>query len=92
MQGIVSEDILLVGIVKHTGWSAIVSSRICPRVFLHLGLKFPSDREDFLVEIYILLSLVLFGPYRRGEKVQTKLNNRSSVTIFLAVTRPGSLV
>ena len=55
MQGIVSEDILLVGIVKHTGWSAIVSSRICPRVFLHLGLKFPSDREDFLVGMCILL-------------------------------------
>ena len=67
-----------------------MSSRICKRVFIHIGLKFISDREDFLVEIYILLSLVLFGPYGRGEKVQTKLNNRSSMTIFWAMPCPCS--
>ena len=70
-----------------------MSSRICKRVFIHIGMKFPSDREDFLVEIYIyFLSLVIFGPYGRGEKVQTKLNNRSSVTILWAMTHHGSLV
>ena len=55
-------------IVKHTGESAIVSSRRRPIVFLHLGLKFTSDREDLLVEKFILSSLVLFGPCGKGEK------------------------
>ena len=55
-------------IVNHAGDSAIVASRICPRVFLHLGLKFCSSREDFLVEMYILLSLVISGTCGRGEK------------------------
>ena len=55
-------------------------------------MKFPSDKEDFLVEIYILLSLVLLGPYGREEKVRNKLNNRSSVTIFWAMPHPGYLV
>ena len=45
------EDILLVIIIKHTVELFVVSSRICPRVFLHLALKFPSDRQDFLVEM-----------------------------------------
>ena len=61
MLGVVLEEILLVSTVKHTVESSIVSSRICPRVFTYLGLKFPSDKEDFFVEIYILLSLVIFG-------------------------------
>ena len=69
-----------------------MSSRICTPLFIHIGLKFPFDREDFLVEIYILLSLVLFGPYGRGEKVRNKLNNRSSVTILWALPNHGSLV
>ena len=59
---------LLVIIVNHSGYSTIVSSRICTRLFLHIGLKSPSDREDSLVEMCILLSLVLFGPCGRGEK------------------------
>ena len=42
---------------------------ICPRVFLHLGLDFTSDGEDFLVEMCILLSLEIFGPCRIGAKV-----------------------
>ena len=69
-----------------------MSSRIFTRVFIHIGMKFLSDREDFLVKIYILLSLVLFGPQGKGEKVGTKLNNISSVTIFWALPHPGSLV
>ena len=60
------EDITIVRIVKKTGKSDIVSIRILPRLFLQIGLKFPSDRGDFLVEMYILLSLVIFGPYERG--------------------------
>ena len=79
-------------IVNHTGDSSIVSIRICTRVFIHIGLKFISDREDFLVEIYILLSLVLFGKFVRGEKVQTRLNHRSYMTIFWDINRPCSLV
>ena len=55
-------------IVKHTGESVIVSSRRCPRKILHIGLKTPSGREDFLVEVYIFLSLVLLGAHGRGEK------------------------
>ena len=65
-----SEDILSVIIVNHTGESTIVYSRRCSRVFIHLGLKFTSDMEDLLVDMCILLSLVLFGPCRRGAKVK----------------------
>ena len=57
------EKILLVSIVYYYVDSSIVSSRRCPRVFLQRGLKFTSDREDLLVEIYILLSLVFFVPF-----------------------------
>ena len=61
--------VLLVISLKHTGESDIVPSRMCLIVFLHIGLKFASDREDFLVEMFILLSLVIFGPCGRGEKL-----------------------
>ena len=72
-----SEEKTLVIIVKHTVESSIVSSKIFPRVFLHLGLKFPSDREGFLVEKFILLSFVRFGQFRRREKWETNeiINN-----------------
>ena len=63
------EDIILVSIVNHTRESSIVSSKIYPRVFIQIGLKFTSDRGDFLVGMDILLSLVLFGPCGRREKV-----------------------
>ena len=69
MWGIVLADILLVIIIKHTEESAIVFSRIFPILFLRLGLKFISDREYFLVEMCILLSLVIFGLCGRGAKV-----------------------
>ena len=92
MWGIALEDILLVSILKHIGESDILYSRICTRVFIHLGLKFTSDREDFLVEMCILLSLVVFGPCGRGEKVGNKWNNESSETILWAKTNPGTLV
>ena len=62
-------DILLVIIIKHTEESSIVFSRIFPILFLRLGLKFISDREYFLVEMCILLSLVIFGSCGRGAKV-----------------------
>ena len=70
----------------------MVSSRRCPRIFPQLGLKFSSDREYLHVEIYILLSLVIFWTCGRGEKVVNKRNNRSSVTIFWAVPNPGPIV
>ena len=44
MWGLGLEDILLVSIVKHTGDSVIVSSMIFPRVFIHIGMEFTSDR------------------------------------------------
>ena len=72
MRGIGLEDIILVRIANHNREPFIVSSRIFPRVFLRIGLKFPSDREDFHSEMYILLSLVLFGSYGRGVKVGNK--------------------
>ena len=92
MRGIELEEILLIITVNHTGYSAIVSITVCSRVFIHIRLKFTSDREDFLAEIYIMLSLVIFGPCRRVKKVENKLNNRSSVTIFWDVPNPGTLV
>ena len=67
-----TEKILLLIIVNHTGESYMVSSRIFPRLFLQVGLKFPSNREKFLVKIYILLSLVFYGPCRKGAKVGNK--------------------
>ena len=90
--GIGSEDILSVSILNHTGESSIVSIRICPRVFLHLVMKFPSDREELLVEMYILLSLAIFGPCGRGKKVRNKWNNKLSETIFWDVPHPVHLV
>ena len=69
----------------------MVSSRTLPRVFILLGLKFTSDREDFIVEMCILLSLVIFGPCGRGKKVGKKRNNKSSETILWAVLNPGPL-
>ena len=53
MLGIWLEEKLLESIVKNTVESGIVSSRRCPRVFLHIGLKFTSDREDFFAEFCI---------------------------------------
>ena len=69
-------DILLVIIVNYTGDSAIFPNRICPRLFIHIGLKFPYDREYFLVEMYILLSLVVLEACGRRVKVGNKWNNR----------------
>ena len=66
MWGLGLEYIVLVNIVNHTKESSIVSSRIYTRVFLYIGLQFPSDREDFLVEMCILLILVLLGPCGKG--------------------------
>ena len=43
MWGLGLEEIILVSTVKYTAESAIVSSRRFPRVFIHIGLKFPSD-------------------------------------------------
>ena len=65
---------------------------ICQRVFLQLGLTFSSDREDFLVKIFNFLSLVLFGPFAIGAKVENKWNNKSSETILWAVTHSSPLV
>ena len=62
MRGLRLEDILLMNIVNHTGESAIVSSRGCSRVFIQFSLIFTSDREDCLVEMCILLSLVFSDP------------------------------
>ena len=60
-------------IVNHNGDSAIVSSRICSRVFLLLGLKFLSDMEDFLFGMCILLSLVIFFAMRKRRKSEKQM-------------------
>ena len=62
MRGIGLEETILAIIVKHTGESSTVYSSRRPIVFIHLGLKFTFDKEDFHVERYILLILVIFGP------------------------------
>ena len=82
MWGFGLEEILLLIIFKHVGESAIVYSSICPRVFLHLGMKFPYDRKDLLVEIFIFLRLVLFRPCGRGLKVANKWNHKAYETIY----------
>ena len=68
-----------------------MSSRRFPRVFIQLGMKFTSGREDFLVEMCILKSLICFGPCRRGAKVGNKQNNESSETICWDVPHNGPL-
>ena len=47
-----------------------MSSRRCPKVFLHIGLKFTFDREELFVEMCILLSLIILGPCVRGAKME----------------------
>ena len=86
---LVLKEILLVSIVNYTGELDIFSSRRRPRIFFQIGQKFTSDRYDFLVEMCILLRLILLGPCGRGEKVGTKWNNRSSVTILWDIPHPG---
>ena len=65
---------------------------ICKILFLQLGLKFPSDREDFLVKMCILLSLIILGPCVRGSKVGNKWINKSYETIWWDVPHPVPLV
>ena len=92
MWGLVLEEIILVIVFNHTGESFMVSSRRCSRLFLQLGLRFPSVRGDFLVEIYILLSLVLFGTCRRISKVRNKWNIKPYETICWSMPHPVPLV
>ena len=40
-------------------------------VFTQIGMKFTSDRGDFLVEMYILLSLVFWGHAEEDQKWET---------------------
>ena len=89
--GLVLEK-LLVSTVNNTGELAIVSSRSCQILFIQLKLKFPSNRGDFLVEMCILLSLVIFRPCRRGAKVGNKSNNKLSQKLFRAVTHTVPIV
>ena len=63
---------MLVSIVNHAGESAMVYSRICSILFLHLGMKFTSDREDLLIEMFILISLVILQLCERGENLGNK--------------------
>ena len=70
MLGIGLEEKILERIVKNTGDSAIVFSRIFPRVFLHIKLKFTFDGEELFVEMCILLSLIILGPCVRGAKME----------------------
>ena len=72
MWGVGLEEIILVSILNHTRYPYIVSSRRCTRVFLQIGMKNISDREDFHVEMYILLILLVFWPCGRGAKVGNK--------------------
>ena len=50
----------------------MVYSRICSILFLHLGMKFTSDREDLLIEMFILISLVILQLCERGENLGNK--------------------
>ena len=69
MLGTGLEGTILLSILNHTGESAIVYSRRCPRVFIQLGLKFTYDKKDFLVEMFIFLNLVQNWPCERGSKL-----------------------
>ena len=81
------EVIILVGGVKHTGESIIDSSRKFPRVFPHIGLKFPSDRGELLIEMCFFV-LVILGGFWRGSIVGNKWNNISYVYSCLHVYHP----
>ena len=91
MWGLELEELIFLNIVRQNGVSDIVSSGRCPRVFIQIGQKFTSHREDSFVEMYILLRLVVFCPCGRGEKVGNKWNNRSDGTIFWEVLHPVPL-
>ena len=54
-------------------------------------MKFSSDKEYFLLDMCILLSLVIFRPCGRVTIVEKKLNYRAYVTIFWAVTHSCTL-
>ena len=92
MRGFLLEEIILLITINHTGESDIVYSRRCSSLFIQIGLEFPSDRENFLVEIYIFLSLVIFRSRGIGSKLGNKQNNRQSATIWWAVPHPAPLV
>ena len=68
MWGILLEEILLVITINHTWESAIVYSRRCPRVFIQIGLKFPSDGEDFHVNFFCRVLLEARGRGAKGGK------------------------
>ena len=74
------ELIILVSTIKKNGKSDIDYSRRRTKVFFQLGLKLPSDMGDFFVEMYILLNLVLFGPW---EIVSTVVNKDPLRTVTL---------
>ena len=83
-------DIILVITVNYTRESSIVSILICPRLFIQIGLEFTFDREDFLVEMHIFLSLLLFGTCGGGEKQDTNeiidhLGQISGMCLILAL-------
>ena len=71
---VVLELIILARNLNHTRESSTEFSRICPRVFLYLELKFTFDKEDFLVEMFIFLILVFQAMQERDNS--GKLINR----------------
>ena len=73
-----------------TGYSSIGPSRICPREFLQIGIKCPSDMGALILGVCILLSLVIFGPCGRGEIVKER-NNKSYVNSCLDVPHSDPL-
>ena len=92
MWGFGLEEILLASIVNHTRDSAIMLSRIYQRVFINVGLKFTSDRENILVEKCIFKCLVIYSPCGRVAKVGKKWSNKSSENICYNVPHYGPLV
>ena len=65
------EDILFVIIVNHTVESDILSTRIHQILFLQLGLKFTSDREDVFFEMCIFKAGYFSGHAEEEQKLET---------------------
>ena len=66
--GVGLEEIISASIVNHTGELAIVSSMIFTIFFIQLGMKFPSDGEDFHIEMYIFVKPGVFLVMRKRRK------------------------
>ena len=63
------EAVGLVRTTDHTLWSTMYSSRICPRISIQIGMGFTCDEVDFLIKLFVLLSLAILRAFGKGVRV-----------------------